>query len=52
LGPLELHYETLALLGDDRQTLVTYTAPPGSPSETALRMLALPGSLPQPVRAS
>jgi transcriptional regulator with XRE-family HTH domain len=42
VGPLELHYETLALPGDDHQTLVTYTAAPGSPSETALRMLALP----------
>jgi transcriptional regulator with XRE-family HTH domain len=52
VGPLELHYETLALPGDDRQTLVTYTAAPGTPSETALRMLALPGALPQPVEAS
>jgi transcriptional regulator with XRE-family HTH domain len=41
VGELELHYETLALPADDRQTLVTYTAPAGSPSETALRMLAL-----------
>jgi len=41
VGELELHYETLALPGDDRQTLVTYTADTGSPSETALRMLAV-----------
>ena len=41
VGELELHYETLALPGDDRQTLVTYTAAPGAPSETALRMLAV-----------
>ena len=41
VGDLELHYETLALPGDERQTLVTFTAAPGSPSETALRTLAL-----------
>ena len=41
VGELELDYETLALPADDRQTLVTYTAEPGSPSESALRMLAL-----------
>jgi transcriptional regulator with XRE-family HTH domain len=41
VGEIELHYETLALPADDRQTLVTYTAEAGSPSETALRMLAL-----------
>lgn len=41
VGDLELHYETLALPADDRQTLVTYSAAPGSPSETALRLLAL-----------
>jgi transcriptional regulator with XRE-family HTH domain len=52
VGALELHYETLALPGDEHQTLVTYTAAPGSPSESALRMLALPGSLAHPVRAS
>jgi transcriptional regulator with XRE-family HTH domain len=39
VGELELHYEALRLPGDDRQSLVTYTAEPGSPSETALRML-------------
>jgi transcriptional regulator with XRE-family HTH domain len=41
VGELDLHYETLALPGDRRQTLVTYTAAAGSPSESALRMLAL-----------
>ena len=41
VGELELHYETLALRADDHQTLVTYTASAGSPSETALSMLAL-----------
>jgi transcriptional regulator with XRE-family HTH domain len=42
VGDLELHYETVTLPADDRQALVTYTAEPGSPSETALRILALP----------
>ena len=41
VGDLELHYETLSLPGSPRQTLVTYTAEPGSPSATALRMLSL-----------
>lgn len=41
VGDLELHYETLPLPGDDHQTLVTYTAEPGSASDTALRLLAL-----------
>jgi transcriptional regulator with XRE-family HTH domain len=41
VGDLELRYETLSLPADDRQTLVTYTAEPGSPSETALRVLGL-----------
>ena len=49
VGELELHYETLALPAEDRQTLVTYTAQAGSPSETALRMLALQGPVPQPI---
>ena len=31
---------------------VTYTAAPGSPSERALSLLALPESLERPVRAS
>ena len=41
VGDLELHYETFALPADQRQTLVTYSAEPGSPSETALRVLGL-----------
>jgi transcriptional regulator with XRE-family HTH domain len=41
VGELDLQYETLALPGDRRQTLVTYTAAADSPSESALRMLAL-----------
>jgi hypothetical protein len=41
VGDLELQYETLSLTADDRQTLVTYTATPGSSSDTALRILSL-----------
>jgi transcriptional regulator with XRE-family HTH domain len=52
VGDLELHYETLTLPDDDRQTLVTYTAEPGSPSETALQMLALQDAGDPGVRAS
>jgi transcriptional regulator with XRE-family HTH domain len=40
VGPLTLAYESLALPGDGDQTLVLYTAEPGSKSETALRLLA------------
>jgi transcriptional regulator with XRE-family HTH domain len=40
VGPLTLEYESLALPGDADQTLVVYTAEPGSESETALRLLA------------
>jgi transcriptional regulator with XRE-family HTH domain len=45
VGPLTLAYESLALPGDGDQTLVLYTAEPGSKSETALRLL---GSAAQP----
>jgi hypothetical protein len=40
VGELTLRYETLALLGDQEQSLTTYHAEPGSPSEEALRLLA------------
>ncbi|MEV7817507.1 helix-turn-helix transcriptional regulator [Streptomyces flaveolus] len=40
VGELTLRYETLALLGDQKQSLTTYHAAPGSPSEEALRVLA------------
>ncbi|WP_051839475.1 helix-turn-helix domain-containing protein [Streptomyces sp. NRRL F-5126] len=40
VGGLSLRYETLALLGDQEQSLTTYHAAPGSPSEEALRLLA------------
>jgi transcriptional regulator with XRE-family HTH domain len=40
VGEMTLHYETLVLPDQPGQTLVTYTAEPGSPSDTALRLLA------------
>ena len=40
VGELTLRYETLALPGDQEQSLTTYHAKPGSPSEEALRLLA------------
>ncbi|MEU7650803.1 helix-turn-helix transcriptional regulator [Micromonospora taraxaci] len=40
VGELTLRYETLALPGDQEQSLSTYHAKPGSPSEEALRLLA------------
>ncbi|MFF3945941.1 helix-turn-helix domain-containing protein [Streptomyces sp. NPDC001902] len=39
-GALTLRYETLALPGDEEQSLSTYHAEPGSASEEALRLLA------------
>jgi transcriptional regulator with XRE-family HTH domain len=49
VGRLTLAYETLALPSDGDQTLVLYTAEPGSNSETGLRLL---GSAIQPEPAS
>ncbi len=40
VGDLQVNYESVAVLGDPDQTLCIYTADPGSPSETALRLLA------------
>ncbi len=40
VGDVTVDYECLALPGDPDQTLCVYTAEPGSPSETALRLLA------------
>ncbi|MFG3259364.1 helix-turn-helix transcriptional regulator [Streptomyces sp. NPDC048172] len=42
-GDLEVSYETFRLATDEAQTLCTYTADPGSPTEAALRRLS--GSL-------
>lgn len=39
VGELTLSYESLAVQGDTDQVLVTYTAVPGSESDTALRLL-------------
>lgn len=40
VGPLDLAYETLAVGADPDLRMVVYTAQPGSPSETALELLA------------
>lgn len=40
VGDLTVNYESVAVLGDPDQTLCIYTAEPGSPSETALLLLA------------
>ncbi|MGK5530380.1 helix-turn-helix transcriptional regulator [Streptomyces sp. URMC 129] len=39
VGDMELDYETLRVADDPDQALITYAAPPGSPSDDALRML-------------
>jgi transcriptional regulator with XRE-family HTH domain len=40
VGDLTLSYESLAIAADTDQMLITYTAEPGSESETALHLLA------------
>ncbi|SFF68927.1 Helix-turn-helix domain-containing protein [Actinacidiphila alni] len=40
VGPLDLHYEKLALPGAPGQMLITYHADPGTPSSEALHLLA------------
>lgn len=40
VGDLTLAYEGMALTGDPGQTLITFTAEPGSPSQQALTFLA------------
>ena len=40
VGDLSLTYEGLALAADPGQTLITFTAEPGSPSQQALTFLA------------
>ena len=40
MGDLSLAYEGLALPADPGQTLITFTAEPGSPSQQALTILA------------
>ena len=39
VGELRINYETLALPGDDGQTVIVYSADPGSPSEEKLKLL-------------
>jgi hypothetical protein len=50
VGPLDLHYEQLALPSAPGQMLVTYHAEPGSPSYERLQLLA--HLTPQPAAAS
>ena len=40
VGDLELAFESFPLAADPSQSLLTYTAEPGSPSQDALRLLA------------
>ncbi len=40
VGDLDLPFESFPLAADESQSLVTYTAEPGSPSEDALNLLA------------
>ena len=40
VGDLELAFETFPLAADPGQSLLTYTAEPGSPSQDALSLLA------------
>jgi len=54
VGELTVAYETLRLVGEPDQCLVTYTVEPGSPSEQALRLLAswtAPAAIDEPVLA-
>jgi transcriptional regulator with XRE-family HTH domain len=49
VGDLDLPYESVTLPADARQSLLIYTAEPGSPTQDALRMLAswsAPGTTP------
>jgi hypothetical protein len=40
VGDLDLPFESFPLPGDSGQSLLTYTAEPGSPSQDALNLLA------------
>jgi hypothetical protein len=40
VGDLELAFESFPLAADPSQSLLTYTAEPGSPSQHTLRLLA------------
>jgi hypothetical protein len=40
VGDLDLPFESFPLAADPRQSLLTYTAEPGSPSQDALNLLA------------
>jgi transcriptional regulator with XRE-family HTH domain len=51
VGDLVLAYEGLELTGDPGQTLITFTAEPGSPSQQALTFLASWAGSPHPTTA-
>lgn len=51
VGEMTINYESLALPGDDGQTVVVYTADPGSPSAEKLQLLAN-WTAPEPARDS
>ncbi|GGK84050.1 transcriptional regulator [Planomonospora parontospora subsp. parontospora] len=50
VGPMELHFENLLIPGDLGQRIIAYSAEPGSPSESALRLLSLSAPGFEPVR--
>lgn len=50
VGPLDLHYEKLALPGAPGQMLIAYHAEPGSPTGERLQMLAHLAAPPPPTR--
>ena len=52
VGDLELAYEALELPGDSGQTLITFTAEPGSASDEALGFLSSWASSAQPAASS
>jgi MmyB-like transcription regulator ligand binding domain len=49
VGDLTVDYESVSLPADADQTLCIYTAEPGSPSETALKLLANWTGQPRPI---
>ena len=52
VGELTLDFEALDLPGDPGQTMLVYTAEPGSPSQEAMRLLASWAATSTPAEAS
>jgi hypothetical protein len=50
VGELTLNYDALELPADPGQTIVAYTAEPGSPAQQAFDLLASWTSTPDPAR--